>query len=134
MASFSPCRKNNCYNYSTKFYSKDTKFLNLFHFWNDSLLSYHLPGDCWATFTATAKGSWGCLHWTVFSITYRVTFGMLRRENLIPQQQPFEVIENSPEGFMQNILNIPFEQNDLTDSFSKVMLLYASFKKLKILE
>ena len=59
---------------------------------------------------------------------------MLRREKLIPQQQPFEVIENSPEGFMQNILNIPFEQNDLTDSFSKVMLLYASFKKLKILE
>ena len=70
----------------------------------------------------------------MFSITYRVTFGMLRREKLIPQQQPFEVIENSPEGFMQNILNIPFEQNDLTDSFSKVMLLYASFKKLKILE
>ena len=35
---------------------------------------------------------------------------------------------------MQNILNIPFEQNDLTDFFSRVMLLYASFKKLKILE
>ena len=27
--------------------------------------------------------------------------------------------KNSPEGFMQNILNIPFEQNDLTDFFFK---------------
>lgn len=35
---------------------------------------------------------------------------------------------------MQNILNIPIEQNDLTDFSSRVMLLYASFEKLKILE
>lgn len=37
---------------------------------------------------------------------------------------------------MQNILNIPIEQNDLTDFFfsSRVMLLYASFEILKILE
>lgn len=38
---------------------------------------------------------------------------------------------------MQNILNIPFEQNDLIDFSSSMMLqniLYASFENLKILE
>lgn len=35
---------------------------------------------------------------------------------------------------MQNILNIPIEQNDLTDFSSRVMLVYASFENLKILE
>lgn len=38
---------------------------------------------------------------------------------------------------MQNILNIPVEQNDLTDISSSTMLqniLYASFENLKILE
>lgn len=37
------------------------------------------------------KESWGCLRRTMFSITYRVTFGMSRRENIIPQQQPFKI-------------------------------------------
>ena len=47
------------------------------------------------TFTAPAKGSWGCLNSTVFSITYRVTFGVSGGENLIPQQQPFKVKEEA---------------------------------------
>ena len=70
----------------------------------------------------------------MFSIAYRVSFGMSRRENKIPQQQPFKVKEDKPQGFVQSILNIPIEQNDLTDFSSRVMLVYASFENLKILE
>ncbi|MCQ6473256.1 hypothetical protein NPN13_23510, partial [Vibrio parahaemolyticus] len=42
-----------------------------------------------------------------------------------------------PNGYMQNILNIPDELNGLTDFSSRMMLqniLYASFGKVKILE
>ena len=61
---------------------------------------------------------------------------MSRREHN-PTAAAIKNIRRQPQGFMQSILNIPVEQNDLTEFSSSTMLqntLYASFENLKILE
>lgn len=67
------------------------------------------------------------------------TQGHIRHDekNLIPQRQPFKRKENSHKDSCSIFLNIPVQQNDLTDFSSRTMLqntLYASSENLKILE
>lgn len=69
----------------------------------------------------------------MFSITYSYIWHVKKREHN-PTAAAIQNKRRQPQGFMQHILNIPIEQNDLTDFSSRVMLLYASFEKLKILE
>lgn len=54
-----------------------------------------------------------------------------------PTAAAIENKRRQPQGFMQNILNIPVEQCDLSDFSSRMMLpsvLYASFEQVQILE
>lgn len=58
-------------------------------------------------------------------------------QHLIPQRRPFKRKENSHKDSCSIFLNIPVQQNDLTDFSSRTMLqntLYASSENLKILE
>lgn len=73
---------------------------------------------------------------TALSVAYRSYIWHVRGRNTVPQQQPSDR-RRQPHGFMQNSLNIPAEENGLTDFSSRVMLrniLYASFGNVKILE
>lgn len=77
-----------------------------------------------------------CLHRTALSITYRSYIWHVRGKNS-PTAAAMVNKRQQPHGFMQNILNIPDEQNGLTDFSSRMMLqniLYASFGKVEILE
>lgn len=63
--------------------------------------------------------------------------GHVKKKEHNPTAAAIQNERRQPQGFMQNILNIPVEQNDLTDFSSSMMLqniLYASFENLKILE
>lgn len=77
-----------------------------------------------------------CLHRTALSTPYRSSIWHVRGKNS-PTAAAMVNKRRQPHGFMQNILNIPDEQNGLTDFSSRMMLqniLYASFGKVKILE
>ena len=74
------------------------------------------------------RESWGYLHRTEFSITYRVTADMSRKENLIPEQWPCKVKEDTrihAECFIYSL-----EESDVPNS-SRAMLIG---EQLKVLE
>lgn len=57
---------------------------------------------------------------TTFHNLQKVTFGMSKKKNLTAAATLNK--RRQPHGFMQNILNIPVEQNGLADFSSRMML------------
>lgn len=70
---------------------------------------------------------------TTFHNLQKVTFGMSKGKTESHSSSHLKQ-RRQPHGFMQSILNIPVEQNGLTDFSSRKNILYASFGNMKVLE
>lgn len=86
--------------------------------------------------SAAGPGSEAACRGQHFPSLTEVTFGM-SEERTQSHAAAMSNKRRQPHGFMQNNLNIPAEENGLTDLSSRMMrrnILYASFGNVKILE